>query len=60
MSYTRIEDGLEIEWKPDDETLGSKAVENIIGETGSPEVDDQTAKEIRKEYQNLLDQKSSE
>lgn len=61
--YRRDSNGHKIDWQPDDDDLAKQALENtpktgvpdhaMIPEDAPVEVDNQTAKAIREEYQRL-------
>lgn len=51
--YTRMMDGIEIEWKKEGE-IAEKAVKEVTEKSDFPvEVDKETAEEIRERYQEL-------
>jgi hypothetical protein len=53
--YRRSGGRVPVHWEPEDETLGKEAVEAVTGETNHPvEVDNETAREIREEYEQLI------
>lgn len=55
--YTRLGDRAPIHWEPDDEPTGKTAIEDVLGsvpESYPVEVDQQTAEQIREEYENLI------
>ena len=54
--YTRMMDGIEIEWKKEGE-MAERAVKEVTEKSDFPvEVDKETAEEIRSRYLELLDE----
>jgi len=59
--YERSGNRVPIHWTPDQTNLGKRAVENVVGTPDSypVDVDDETAAEIRAEYQRLVEEQTS-
>lgn len=55
--YCRISDGITVNWEPDETDLGKQAVESVVGSVESypADVTDEQAKQIREEYQSLIE-----
>lgn len=54
--YTRVSEGVEIEWSPEYEDIGSDAVRDVTGDEPPVEVNDDDAEEIRERYSELIDE----
>ena len=52
MYSRKTESGHIVRWNPDDEDLGQKSMQEIVGDVGE-RIDQKTAQDVRLKYQNL-------